>query len=160
MGKSSACEKSQKAACDRQTVREKAMTTESLALFRGFSAKMHWMNQNQKVLSQNIANANTPDYRPQKLKDGEFERILKPIRRDPIVNPELTDAQHLTRNSISRITEAGQRQVYETAPDGNAVILEEQMMAIGQNAMDHRMISNLYRKNVGMLRMALHGNGR
>jgi flagellar basal-body rod protein FlgB len=44
---------------------------------------------------------------------------------------------------------------FEVAPDGNEVILEEQMAKSAQTALDHQLASNLYRKYVGMVRIAL-----
>ena len=44
---------------------------------------------------------------------------------------------------------------YETTPDGNAVILEEQMAKATETALDFQLTSNLYRKYVGMMRIAL-----
>jgi flagellar basal-body rod protein FlgB len=45
--------------------------------------------------------------------------------------------------------------VYETTPNGNAVILEEQMAKASQTALDYQLTSNLYRKYLGMVRIAL-----
>jgi flagellar basal-body rod protein FlgB len=44
---------------------------------------------------------------------------------------------------------------YETTPDGNAVILEEQMAKATETALDYQLTSNLYRKYLGMIRIAL-----
>ena len=48
-----------------------------------------------------------------------------------------------------------QRQVYEVAPAGNAVILEEQMLKSSENNMDYNLMTTLYQKNVGLIRAAL-----
>jgi flagellar basal-body rod protein FlgB len=44
---------------------------------------------------------------------------------------------------------------YEVAPDGNAVVLEEQSAKAAQTALDFQLTSNLYRKYLGMVRVAL-----
>jgi flagellar basal-body rod protein FlgB len=44
---------------------------------------------------------------------------------------------------------------YEVAPDGNAVVLEEQSAKAAQTALDFQLTSNLYRKYLGMVRIAL-----
>jgi flagellar basal-body rod protein FlgB len=41
------------------------------------------------------------------------------------------------------------------APDGNAVVLEEQALKAAQTALDFQLTSNLYRKYLGMVRIAL-----
>ena len=46
--------------------------------------------------------------------------------------------------------------VYETTPNGNAVILEEQMAEKAtQTALDFQLTTNLYHKYVGMMRIAI-----
>ncbi|MHA1152522.1 MAG: flagellar basal body protein, partial [Alphaproteobacteria bacterium] len=38
---------------------------------------MEWLSQRQKVLADNIANADTPNYQPRDLNPSEFQRILR-----------------------------------------------------------------------------------
>ena len=52
-----------------------------------------------------------------------------------------------------------QKETYEVAPSGNAVIIEEQLLKAGQNVMDYNLMVNVYQKQVSMLRTAL-GTGR
>ena len=68
-----------------------------------------------------------------------------------------TAAAHLDGMPVVRIGLSGapQHGVYEMAPDGNAVVLEEQMAKATQTALDHQLTSNLYRKYLGMVRLAL-----
>ena len=58
---------------------------------------------------------------------------------------------------MARIGLAGRAQaaVYEVAPDGNAVVLEEQSAKAAETALEFQLTSNLYRKYLGMVRIAL-----
>ena len=47
------------------------------------------------------------------------------------------------------------RHPYESAPAGNAVILEEQMMKVGATTMSYRLTTELYKKHLNMIRTAL-----
>lgn len=47
------------------------------------------------------------------------------------------------------------RDPYETAPDGNNVVLEDQMMRMSQSSMDYQTITNLYKKQVAMIKSAI-----
>ena len=120
---------------------------------------MAWLGQRQSVLARNIANADTPEYQPQDLKEGPFARAL---RRTPrTVGPEGTHPMHL-RGGPARdgaADAAAQKQTYEVAPSGNSVVLEEQMIKVGQTQMDYQMLSNLYRKHMNMMRTALGRGG-
>ena len=103
----------------------------------------------------NIANADTPDFKPQDMKAGAFARLL--ARRVDPVTPAVTHASHISPAGQGdpgfRSGDKGTR--YETAPSGNAVVLEEQLIKVGQTQMDHQLMNNLYRKHVQMIRAAL-----
>lgn len=130
-----------------------------LDIFEAIGRKMAWLGQRQSVLAQNIANADTPDYRPQDLKEGAFASALR--RSLPKVRPAATDPKHL-QGTAMRDGEADvddQKRVYEVAPSGNSVVLEEQMIKVGKTQMDYQMLSNLYRRHAEMLRTALGRGG-
>ena len=128
------------------------------ALFKLISARMSWLSQRQVVLSQNIANADTPDYRPQDLRAADFARLVEGIAGRPGGLPmKHTARAHLDGAAVARIGLAGRAQVtvFEVAPDGNAVVLEEQSAKSAETALDFQLTSNLYRKYLGMMRIAL-----
>lgn len=127
-------------------------------LFRLLGARMAWLGQRQVILNQNLANADTPDYQPRDLRAADFARLVARVPEGPgAIALARTDAGHLDGAPTVRLGLAGREtgSAYETTPDGNAVILEEQMAKATQTALDFRLTSNLYRKYVGMLRTAL-----
>ena len=44
---------------------------------------------------------------------------------------------------------------YETAPAGNSVVLEEQLLKMNSNYADHSFASNLYMRNMQMLKSSI-----
>ena len=120
---------------------------------------MAWLTRRQEVLSKNIANSDTPDYKPRDLKPFNFKELLGRQARQ--VKMAVTDKSHLPgRNRRdSDFSTAVDRKPYETAPGGNAVILEEQMAKVNQTAISHRLTNELYSKHLDMLKIAL-GKGR
>lgn len=135
------------------------MTTENLVLFKGLGAKMSYLNQRQRVISQNIANADTTGYRPQDLKEVDFGRVLKKVTDSQKLQMETTSRLHLPPpNQVEDPREGKQRKVYEVAPDGNSVIMEEQLIKANRTAMDYNLMTNLYQKNIGMIRTSLGRN--
>ena len=130
----------------------------NLGIFKLMSRKMDWLTQRQQVISQNIANANTPEYKGRDLKSFSFRAALSDNRR---LTPAATDSSHLagTRGPGGLAKEHKVRDPYETAPDGNNVVLEEQMMRMSQNAMDYQTMTNLYKKQVMMMKMAIRSGG-
>lgn len=130
----------------------------NLGLFKLMSRKMGWQTQRQQVLAQNIANADTPEYKSTDLKPFNFRDALSDSRR---LQASVTNAAHLqgTRGVGGMNQEQRQKNPYETAPDGNNVILEEQMMKVSQNAMDYQTMTNLYKKQVNMIRASIRSGG-
>ena len=55
------------------------MTIENLPLFQAIGAKMDFLNQRQRVVAQNISNADTPNYRPKDVVNADFSRVLKSV---------------------------------------------------------------------------------
>jgi len=139
------------------------MVPTKAALFQLFSARMRWLGERQVVLGQNLANADTPDYRPRDLRVRDFERVVDAVRGGPA--PRLataaTQPAHLAGAPSARLGLAAREvdETYEVAPDGNAVVLEEQMAKMQETALDYQLTSNLYRKYLGMVRIALGGEG-
>lgn len=136
------------------------MTTENLGLFKALGAKMNYLDQRQRVISQNIANADTPGYQPKDLLPVDFSRVMKKVTNSANVTPETTNSLHMpANNKVADPKNREQRTVYEEAPVGNAVILEEQMVNSNKNQIDYNLMTNLYQKNVNMIRTALGRNG-
>ncbi len=134
------------------------MDLNNLSLYKLMTRKMDWVEQRQKVIAENVANADTPGFKGRDLKPFTFRDALEDHRRLPA---RATDAAHLpgTLPAGGINKEQRVRNPYETSPDGNNVVLEEQMIKMGQNSQDYGMVTNLYRKNVTMIRMAIRSGG-
>lgn len=134
------------------------MTTQNISLFRAMGAKMDYLNHRHKVIAQNIANADTPNYRPSDLTEVDFGRVLRNVTKERDVQMEVTSARHMPpKGSVPDAKSRESKDTYEVAPDSNAVIMEEQLIKSNQVQMDHNTMLNLYRNNIDMLRIA---NGR
>ena len=134
------------------------MPVSQAPLFKLMSARLGWLSQREVVLGQNLANADTPDYRPRDLRPAEFARLAEALPGTAgRLTMSRTDPAHLGPGEQVRIGLASRpaESVYETTPNGNAVILEEQMAKASHTALDYQLTSNLYRKYLGMLRIAV-----
>ncbi|MTI19281.1 flagellar basal body rod protein FlgB [Rhodobacteraceae bacterium RKSG542] len=131
------------------------MSIVDLPLFQALKQKMNWHQQRQGLLAQNIANADTPDYRGQDLKDFKFEGMVAQHTGD--AGPARTHAGHIGGSAISGSGSAKgiSAKSFERTPDGNSVVLEEQMMKVTENQMDYQMATSLYSRSLGLLRTAL-----
>ncbi len=132
------------------------MTINSINLFQALGEKVSYLNQRQAVLAKNIANSDTPNYKPQDMKEVDFSSILKNVSGVSDVKLATTSSGHLTPGGGMADPKAmKQKRVFEVAPGGNAVVIEEQIIKSNQNAMDYNLMLNLFQRNVGMLRTAL-----
>lgn len=135
------------------------MTTQNITLFKAMSAKMDYLNQRHKVLSQNIANSDTPNYKGGDLAPTDFGRVMKNITKDNSVSMTSTQAGHMpTPNQVDIGKVRIAKDPYEVAPDKNAVNLEEQLMKSNQTQMDYNLMLSLYRNNIDLMRIA-NGKG-
>jgi flagellar basal-body rod protein FlgB len=126
-------------------------------LFSLLGKRMDWLGQRQKVLAQNIANADTPEFVPHDLKPQEFRRMVE-RSFSPMLKPAATQTGHIQSSSLRADDRSiEQKERYETAPSGNAVVLEEQLIKVAQTQNDYNAITNLYKKQVAMMKMALRG---
>lgn len=132
------------------------MSIQDLGLFQGLSAKMDYLNKRQSVFSQNIANSDTPGYRPQDLKKVDFGVFLNNVTGESKVKVETTNPLHMP-NPKAEINDKAEKKkdMYEVAPAGNSVIVEEQLINASQNMMDYSLMLNIYQKQIGMFRVAL-----
>ena len=130
------------------------MNLQEIPLFALVSKRMAWLTERQQVLAQNVANADTPKYKPRDLTQQSFRKMLAPQR--PGMEMKRTAGSHIQRvpNAMQFRAEKT-RKTYETAPSGNAVVLEEQLMKVSETQGHYRLATNLYRKHVEMIKMAL-----
>lgn len=128
-------------------------------LFGMMGEKMAWLSQRQRVISQNIANADTPDYNARDLAALNFKDTM--ARQTMQVSLAVSDPEHVALpQSTERFNEREQRDGYEVSIDENGVVLEEQMMKLNQTAGDYNLATGLYRKYMQMHKIALGKGGQ
>lgn len=126
---------------------------DNIGLMKGLGGKMNYLNQSQVVTASNIANADTPGYVPRKLQPVDFGSVMKAARNRPSIGQAMTNPNHIGANKqVGEANERDAREVYESSPDGNSVIIEEQLLKANATQGDFNLMTNLYRKNVGMIK--------
>lgn len=137
------------------------MTTQDLTLMQAAIQKMHWHESRQKALSANIANADTPGYKPQDIAPMDFKGLLESSSSKISLSAgglATTDSKHLSADgggAAGKTVTKSQKNPYETSPTGNAVVLEEQLLKMNKNFTDHRLTTTIYQKNIDMLKAAI-----
>ena len=131
------------------------MDIDAIPLLTVMKQRLNWFAQRQRVLAQNIANADTPKYRPSDLKPFKFQHLLR--RQQGRLAMQTTRQSHLAgaKKPAGDFKVVKTAKTYETSPSGNAVVLEEQMMKVNETGMGHRLTTQLYKKHLGMLKTAI-----
>ncbi len=137
------------------------MTIQNIPLFQVMGAKMAYLDRRQGVIAQNIANADTPNYRAKDLTKVDFGSVLRDVSTAGKVHVARTDSKHIAPNGVPETPQETKRKItYEVAPAGNTVIIEEQMIKATETSMDYSLLTNLMRKNLGLIRVALGGSAQ
>jgi flagellar basal-body rod protein FlgB len=123
--------------------------TVALSLIDGLKARMQWLQARQSLVSSNIANANSPGFRPLDLTAFTLEASGRSL------SIAQTNEAHLSLPSTVEGSERGQGTLFETKPSGNAVSLEDEMTKLADIQLDYQMATQLYTKSLGLLKIAI-----
>lgn len=126
---------------------------DKLTLVTLAQSRMDWVARRQEVLSENIANANTPKYIPKDLKAFDFKDVLH--QAVPMVQVASTNSKHVVPEYHDEQQLVDNKKAFESSPDGNAVVLEEQMAKVGEAKSSYEIAANLFQHQFKMLRTAL-----
>ena len=138
------------------------MGLDDIPLFSMLKGKLGYVNQRQRLLSENIANADTPGYSPRDLKPFSFEAALRP--RIGLAGLERTSPMHIVGKPLS--TGGADPFKAEAAPDsetrldGNQVVLEEQMSKMTEARIDYEAALDFYQQSLNLITTAAHAPGK
>lgn len=116
-------------------------------------SRMDWVARRQEVLSDNIANANTPKFVPSDLKPYDFKDVLN--QTVPAVQVAATNAKHITPQIADPQKVMRTKKTFESSADGNSVVLEEQMAKVAEGKSAYDTAASLFQKQFKMIRTAL-----
>jgi flagellar basal-body rod protein FlgB len=121
-----------------------------LAMLR---TRLEWAQARQRVLAENVANADTPDFKPHDLAPLKFAAPNEAASASvAAVSLETTEPGHIGGSASPFSEDKGSYQVH---PTGNAVNIEEEMMKVAANQMDYEAASAVYTRSLNLLKMAL-----
>jgi flagellar basal-body rod protein FlgB len=123
----------------------------TLAILR---TKMQWHQERQRVLSENVSNSDTPNFKPRDLVEPKFEPSGKVGGFTPLPMA-MTSASHIAPSGDAKTFDVNSKVGFETRPAGNSVNLEEEMTKVATNQMDYAAITQLYSKSLALLKTAL-----
>lgn len=128
------------------------MEKEQGDLVSAIGGRMKWLSERQRVLAQNVANADTANYKPKDVAPFDFKQSLQQAMVVPAVTqPNHILAGHGAKPGVKIINSP----VFETLPSGNAVNLESEMLKVSETGMDYQQMATLMRKWHVLMKVAL-----
>jgi flagellar basal-body rod protein FlgB len=120
--------------------------------------RMTWLNQRQGLLTQNVANSDTPGYSARDLKPLDFSQELS-MASNPMQSAGqllTTDPHHIALSSSSNSDfQSIATADAEGGPNGNTVSLEQEMIKVADNQAQFQAATNLYGKAMTMMKTAI-----
>jgi flagellar basal-body rod protein FlgB len=114
--------------------------------------RMQWHQERQRVLAENVANADTPNYHARDLVAPDFAHQV----RVASLGLDRTDAAHIDGESGGGSTfETDHSGRYEVRPRGNTVTHEDEMMKVASNQMDYEAVASLYTHSLMLIKVAI-----
>ena len=132
-------------------------------IFDGMGQAMKFMAEHQRVIAENIANNETPGFKARTVDAPDFSSLVSQYGETAgaprVSRPKVELSGSMTALG-ARPPQAGSHIVLdgettETKPDGNNVTPEDQLLNLGQVQADFAAMTNLYRKQIGLMKTAL-----
>lgn len=133
------------------------MAINDLPILSALRTKMQWHQERQRVLAENVSNANTPNFKPTDLVEPKFDSKGANVGGGiGTLGMMRTSATHISAiGGAPSFRGDGGRSGFLTKPAGNAVNLEDQMLKVSANQMDYAAATSLYTRSLGLLKTAI-----
>jgi flagellar basal-body rod protein FlgB len=115
-------------------------------------AKLQWHQERQRLLAENVANADTPDFKPSDLAAPKFGVEASAVAPVALMR---TSPAHLASAGGAAAFELQHGGSFDVVPTGNAVSLEDEMMKVAANQMDFQAATALYTRGLGLIKTAI-----
>ena len=134
------------------------MDFSGIPLFNIMKVKLEYLSQRQAIFAQNIANADTPNYKAKDLAAPDFKKLMSSnSASQATLRPAVTKANHIATSGTPEGNFAVIKQATtdELKPNGNNVTVEGEMAKVAQNQADYQQALNLYSKAITMFKTAI-----
>lgn len=131
------------------------MPLNDISALAALRTRMQWHQERQRVLAENIANSDTPNFRPHDLVEPTFDAQGGNASSGvTLAMARTTAGQSMAGSGASAHFGQNGNGGFQTRPAGNAVSLEDQMLQVSANQMDYAAAASLYSRSLRLLKMA------
>jgi len=111
-----------------------------------------------QILSENVANANTPGYKANEVAaPSTYKELVVDSNSSKKVRMNVTSSNHLIGKNKERGKFSSQKlqNPYETKPNGNNVSLQQQMLLMAENKQDYNLALKNYASSNSLISTVL-----
>ncbi|MGZ6020005.1 MAG: flagellar basal body rod protein FlgB [Phenylobacterium sp.] len=137
-----------------------------LPILQMLKSRLGYLSDRQRVIAENVANADTPGYAARDLKPFSFQAHVQAAAGAAAVAPGMmaaTQPGHMQPKSAGKGLAAAFKVAKspdsEETLDGNGVVLEDEMVKLTNARMDYDAAVGLYQQSLGMLKTAIRKPG-
>ena len=132
------------------------MAISDIPVLSALRTRMQWHQERQRVLSENVANSDTPNFRPRDLVEPKFDAEGGAVGgAGGSLAMMRTSANHIVPAGAPDSFDQDRKVGFETRPAGNAVNLEDEMLKVSANQMDYAAVTSLYSHSLHVLKTAI-----
>jgi len=107
-----------------------------------------------QLLSENIANADTPGY---KARDIDFNKVLQNAKSQSGIKLQTTNKGHINPSSDKFSTGIQFREVEQSSADGNTVDTQKEKAAFAENSLRYQTTLSFLTRKISGLKTAFRG---
>lgn len=135
----------------------RAVRLDDIPLFSALKGRLQYLNERERVISQNVANADVPGFVPKDVRAPTFDQLVARVQGPQAAALTAAEPGHMTAPKGS-----GPAEPYksisapdsETRMDGNSVVLEEEMLKMAESRMAYDAAIGFYQHSLNMIRTA------
>jgi flagellar basal-body rod protein FlgB len=128
------------------------MPISDIPIFSMLRTRMQWHQERQRVLAENVANADTPKFQPHDLAQPKIDPGRQPAASLTLAR---TSPAHLASSGDAARFRLSRPGGFDVLPTGNGVSLEDEMIKVADNQMDFQAAAALYSRGLGLIKTAL-----
>ena len=133
------------------------MAISDIPILSMLRTRLAWHQARQRVLAENVANADTANYKARDLVAPKFAPSGVEMSRPAAgVTLARTESNHIAGiGGGGRQFDTDKKGKYEVRPTGNAVSLEDEMMKVAANQMDYQAATAVYTHSLNLIKIGL-----
>jgi flagellar basal-body rod protein FlgB len=141
------------------------MAVGDIPLLAMLKSRLGYLSDRQRVIAENVANADTPGYQARDVKPFSFHAQVQAAAglsggaSAPAGVMAVTQPGHMRPKSSPGAFKVAKTPDSEETLDGNGVVLEDEMVKLTDTRMDYDAAVGLYQQSLGMLKMAIRKPG-